>query len=656
MKLPAPAPLTPDEVKERQREKRAAKDRIAKRRMRNDTAARGAARTAAERGVGEGRIDVEVAERRYRDTLTKNVRDALQVAMSVERQEHRVPVNFTMVSKAERPGEHAEHTDLGRVGVSAYTDFSQIVIKVAEGKFPSLSTLGAGAFLSSIRGLFHHEAGHIIYTIPLKAMADGLENRTDPKSRALDDRLSKVTGLTGFDRWMRIHTVWNVLEDQRMESARVRDFTAAGSYLTTMVADFLLDDREEDFYPKSWYLLAGRTYLPRKVRSMSFNGFEHGVLLAQRWNDIVVAYKAADNENDMLSSILDACEFLMENEESCKGEDGCFSPGEGSEGETVDGHDGLISGDANGDPSDKAARGSTTGKADDSSDLISAGKGEGEDSHTTRHFTDEVRRMRVESVSKQDTATARGAREDATRVGLPVFDSNRAQPMRAELVGTAHSLARDVQRALETYVTTGQPTWVHRQEDGYLDPLAYRSREPGERDYHVGMSGEQRPTLDVHVSVMVDVSGSMMSHMEQTSVCMLAMRMACDELNVPSNFSIWSDERSSFAVYPNGPETIVFPAMGGTDPTTALDDAIAHNTENRPHHLVFIMTDGEWYGLSSVEPWRTSREQQFMIVKWGMGPREIEGADEIVTLDRISNLPSLMERALDRMLAASQSA
>jgi hypothetical protein len=128
------------------------------------------------------------------------------------------------------------------------------------------------------------------------------------------------------------------------------------------------------------------------------------------------------------------------------------------------------------------------------------------------------------------------------------------------------------------------------------------------------------------------------------------MKLACDELNIPNNFTIWSSGDENYRIYGDGPEEVTFPSLGGTDPTDALNDSVLQNEEDRPNHLFLVFTDGEWYGVDSVAPWRRTDDQQFVIVKFGQGPKHIHGADAIVELPTLSAFPELLRDALDTML------
>lgn len=543
------------------------------------------------------------------------------------------------------------------MGVEAYTDFRSITIKVDEARMPSPygDPTALKDFVFAVKGLFHHEGGHIIHSWPLWDMWEGAD-------QTFLDRAAKE-GVTQYET---LQQTWNAVEDQRMESARVRDFPAIQSYFEHMMGTFLLKERSDEFWEFSaWMLLGGREYLPAEVRGMAKASYQHD---ADKWLGLVRAYKAAATKAELLDALLDCWLFMKEIGKAMpEGIDSHDMAGMAIDGEQKaaasatkpgDGSEGTQKGAGKGKGTKGAKKGSGPGNGQPGHDAetpdedpteLTAGKGAGGAHFTKEALTDAIKQLTSQPLSPADRDTLHTAMEQAAAPGLRSYDG-QTEPMNAIEIGKATSLQNDLVRALETYVTRATPHWVNRTDEGILDPCAYRSREAGETDYNIGMAGEQGEVLDLHVSVLADVSYSMSSHMRQLSVSMLGMKYACDELKIPNNFTIWSDGANNFRIFEDGPEEVIFPTLGGTDPSMALDDAVVQNEQQRPNHLFLVFTDGEWYGVDSVAKWKNSDEQQFIIVKWGQGPRKIHGADAIVNLPRLDMFPDLLRDALDNML------
>jgi len=609
-------------------------------------------------------------QRNFSSTLVEKLRTRLAAAISIEK---------ALSDKHPALSIEAVHTltnggslETGGMGVEAYTDFRSININIEEGAFPDPYGVGTEIvdFIATVRGVFHHEAGHILHTVPLRDLGRDFDDEVrDGQHVELNERLSALIGEApvGMDprdathRYTAVHGVWNMIEDQRMESVRVRDFPACNRYFDHLVYDLLAKERDPQWWAKSWFLLAGREYLPLDIWDMSSHMFIRDADPLE-WLTIVRDYKAATTTEGLIRGIVEAAEFMAENKvdaddgDAQDGQVGEHGQGQGNGTQQGDGRTGAgdgasAPGDGSGGDNDKDGEGELRKPTEDP-DTLDAGQGVAGEYFSTTPMQDAIKKMKAsESDELLHAPEVDGALEAAGYAGLRQYDGP-TQPMAGYHLAEAQALATGIQQALETYVTQSTPTWQLDVEEGVLDPCAYRTREPGELNYNVGMDGSIGEVLDLHVSVLADVSYSMSSHMAQLSTMLLGMKLAVDELKISNNFTIWSDDPANHAIYTDGPEEVIFPALGGTDPSTALTDALVRNEEQRPHHLVLILTDGHWYNLDSVNQWRHSKEQQFIVVKWGQGPRDVHGADALIDLPKLTDFPKMLEDALDRMLAS----
>jgi hypothetical protein len=194
----------------------------------------------------------------------------------------------------------------------AWTDFSKIVVRVPS---PPV-TQSLKEFVVEVRGILHHEAGHVRFTTPLP----DLHQSAVEQSPELD-RVPLV----------KLHKVWNTLEDQRMEAAVVRATPRIKNYFVPMVLNVVLGEGKdgptastsivENLGP--WMSLAGRSYMPDGIRAKARESFdEHGVqygVTAGEWFAIVSRYMSATDSVAMMTAVLDAHDFLSRILDSASG-------------------------------------------------------------------------------------------------------------------------------------------------------------------------------------------------------------------------------------------------------------------------------------------------------------------------------------------------
>jgi len=174
--------------------------------------------------------------------------------------------------------------------VSAWTDFDQIVLNYQ--MHDDIRLLAA-----TLRGLAYHEGGHCRFTIPFRQLCE------------------MATG-TWNSTLNQYHTAWNVLEDQRMETAVVSDSPRKAAYFTPMVMTEMTNT--VNGAAANWPLLIWRRYLPAKVRKGARKLFvakhnlmgQDGEALAKAWEAVTTRYVTADNATDMWAAIVEAKALL----------------------------------------------------------------------------------------------------------------------------------------------------------------------------------------------------------------------------------------------------------------------------------------------------------------------------------------------------------
>lgn len=564
--------------------------------------------------------------------------------------------------------------------VVAYTDFSKIVVTVPP---PALSR-SLRDWVTEVRGILHHEAGHVRFTTPFPDLY----------------RIATGCDVISLDNSRSIHMAWNTLEDQRMECAVVRATPRIKNYFVPMVLNVVLDtdypgDRAamNDIQKSAvtrlspWLALAGRSYFSNEVRAQAKADFDtfghHFGLSSDVWFDIVSRYVSATDEETMVKAVLDAHEFIStisrETGSSDAGsggeEDGDELPGSfWGESQTKENilrkianpnerHDSMNDGRSKSEIEDSASEVTDpTGNGDDSdSDSGDDEEGEGGDSVGRGNANSVIDQIKEEMEKAQQQLSDSSEIDDIMsrihdRVSsgrLPVEGAlEHSRAMSDRHVAAARVLSFSIQDALESFRTEKSPVMARHQEQGYLDPLLYRTREAGETTYHVEPQNWNNNGLGIHVSFLADRSGSMSTDTVPLSQTLWAVKTACNALGIPSTMVMWADTNETARVMEDNDDPVVYNSRGGTYPIVALDDLDTHVTEKDLHHLVFIFTDGEWSSVASLDDWQDDN-RTFVIV--GLNCREkilSKGADVIIPIASISELGSHVKHILEEHVAS----
>ncbi len=568
--------------------------------------------------------------------------------------------------------------------VEAWTDFKKIHIGWPEHQFPKWSdTKGARRLVSNIKGVMQHEMGHLRFTTPFKQIIDKGDISVMATTRSM--------------RMDLVQRCWNMLEDQRMESLVVERSPAIGQYFGIMVTDVCLGNAYMD---QSWLMLAGRTYLPKQVLRISYQMFDQFCFDqgindgAKKWFNLVQQYCAADTEKKIAQATIAAYEFIRlcranipdnphpettydndvkprntvrppsdvldmfdetppppskksdergESSGDTKSED---QDGEGEEGESSEEEgDGKGASDSQSDPtspgqSDTGANDGTNSGTPTEQDLIDA--------------LEETRSSYQDSVLKDDDVNqvVRETREGistASTSGLP--DWNGTPPdLSADLIDKSKKVARGIEDALNTFLTEASPMWMPREERGVINPFLYRTKQVGDLDYRRRWDDHGNSGLNVHVSMLSDISGSMSgAPMVALSGAVYATALACQQVGIGSTFTLWSTQGGDYRIYRNGITPSLWSAQGGTDPLRALDDLDTHNPEGAEHHLVVIFTDGAWASnFPSLRQW-DAPNRHTVLVRYGSYDGAIQkdmGAHRHISISNIDDLPKHLTDAL----------
>jgi hypothetical protein len=573
--------------------------------------------------------------------------------------------------------------------IKCYTDFNTIVIgwptvdiplNESETRLVDDANVLADT-VAQIRGAFQHEMGHLLYTVPFAYLNDlGWDDETHGR---------------GY------HLAWNLLEDQRMESALVRDVPRIGAYLTRLVTGQVIGRADI-----AWMYIAGRQYMPSKLLSNAYRLFadSYSQEWADEWLDIVTKYKSATDIESLRTEVKRAKQF-MQKVRNCSGasipspsthsdtqrgsskdeqDPGTYSAEDRGLDELPDLSDSATEQDstppaqgATSDEQDDIGGGEQGATADQQGDQQADDSGQGNSDQTdeqsdsespsqswTSHvpisddksdeFDEQVKQ--IEQEAKDDILSdstlhdvVRHANERAYEQGL-TYMPHSGRRMPDDRVAVAEQVAMGIEAALTDFVTQSQPTWHARQDQGYIDPLTFMTKEVGSRDFHRRLVGASNEGIDLHVSMMADVSISMEgAPMRALSESVYATARACQNLGIGCSTVLWSDYNETYKVYENGPTAEAFTTLGGTDPTRAMDDLDNHNDEGAGHHLVILFTDGYLNDDLDLSKW-SQPNRHIVLVKFGVPDNTKHGADVLVHISDVAQLPQQLTLGIQQIM------
>lgn len=552
------------------------------------------------------------------------------------------------------------------VPVKAYTDFRRLNVEIDTKRVDLNNIDSVMEFISLVKGAIYHEGGHVLYTTPITQWSDfgsSLKVMTE-EGNAINDALKNLSILRAT-KYGDAFTgrCWNIIEDQRMERAMVLASPAMARYFTTTALNVVINDQDPTL---SWPYIAGRKYLPAPI----YDAIHDDAMtrrdlarLVEPIRDAIHAYSTAQGIDGMIVAFIDFLDLMQQwgllseqNEtyhtDARRSKRTSDVPNEGNEPQPISGgNKGNNKGAGNdeGNVQEGVAQ-SEPQHADLPKSTPLPGNGAG---GTTSDVGDEVQKalsdlrdsfkleaqVFVESVHNDLTGELR---RDPT---CKIMDAaNRAK---------ADSITKQIVGALEHLIDHTSPSWRFRQESGVLDPTSYMMREPGDTDYWSGLDEEGQQGYDLSVSVLLDTSYSMCGDTDSLSVCALAIRQACDYIDIPCTVSTYNTE---YGVLYRHDENII-PTMigptGGTEPEPLLDKLDSQRLDKR-RHLVFILTDGEWdSSVTTLAQW-SSPGRYFVLVGLRIRNTDIltrKQPDAAVLIHSLEDLPVQFRKALSGFLA-----
>lgn len=512
-------------------------------------------------------------------------------------------------------------TPRGGHGITAFTDMKELVvifdpnwipadpfwslyenIRVPEAVASSVTDFSDDMTLAveAIIGASYHELAHIRFSPQL--------------DRLVSEQPSGWEHNEGLTR-----KVWNILEDQRIETAATVVSPNLSRFFTSCIS--MLDLKSEwtsvtsSTYSKIPYsFVAGRLYLPEEWRLASRAEYveEQGEERTEELEEIVWGFMQAPTLGEQFPWIDRMIQFLSEEAESSKDDSKNASTPQQEEGESEEEGGSEEQGggqsieDLLNDFLDQTPMGNEQTKdngfsgaddddlskaAEEIEDLLSDST-EGKLPSIPEAPSDGKPDPLVESVISE---TASSTQQGDGQSSLPRnVDTEQNRALSSEKIAEAESIADRLVQELTSAASKNAPRWREYTDHGSVNAFRYRTKSRGDRNFYRQREGSVSLGFDMDVSVLLDHSGSMWAHEESISVVGHAVKRACDELGVPCTVTLFETNCTLLYGVEDEPTGVLVTSLGGTNPFNALRDLDQQRTDEDRDHLVLIVTDGQF--------------------------------------------------------------
>lgn len=566
-----------------------------------------------------------------------------------------------------------EQNQSATTGISGRTDMSSIEVTYPlwrdETTGEPVYTIDTNHLLNLIsdtKGLQYHELGHILYTHPLRDVVNTVLTQ-DELWLTMHPEVGYSSSADVLRSFQAIQRSWNILEDQRMETALLYESPYIARYFTKLVLRFILNASWMDYSDPGarcaesmalqYFLVINRRYLPVDVRAKS-RAFAVSVLgedIVAEAEGIVRRYCGAYRPEDLLLETLKFHQLLVklnaiapeldshpmygtpkntvltsadskdeqnedaqkialagnpEDKSDKKPED---KPEDKSKGKSEDkpeaedksdtgaddGSDGEPSSDK---PSDEQSSNDSDGDSD--SDSESQGFSEGGDRSSSpdtslnEDITKALEEAQKELSHDSDVEeVVRSINADLNLDGATLLEPETGDS--SLLSGLPLDEAEDIgirlSQSFDSAISATHPVWEEGHRNGLVNAFRYRTRTAGDHNYRRMLASDGNSGLDIAVSLLLDVSGSMRDHQQKLSQVAYAVKSACDRVDI--SCAVLTFDSQSRELYRKDEKFVVplqLEASGGTNPIEGLNVLDSHR-DGQKYHLVIILTDGMWH-------------------------------------------------------------
>jgi hypothetical protein len=531
--------------------------------------------------------------------------------------------------------------------VSAWTDFDKVVVNYPASRFvlnpDGTPTADARDSIREVLGLGYHEIGHNLYTIPFGNLnAPIVQQRA---WNALEDQrmeLAVVNASPDLAAYLTIVVLRNIVDSLSADPAATWLLVAGRLYLPkslraecraafaakhgedtadrvkSIVREYAEADSIEALTAAVGKFYALITETSEDVPGDGTGGDHEKFEDAGRERDTRDATVTPVSSDDWDDDDVEG-EGAGEGTPSSDGEDGSTAgqsgegeqqggstPGQsGQDGEDDEsGDDGSAPGES-GEGDVPGQSGGTSGKGSEGDDAPAGDGGSGASSGDSgtdpASPSDSIRRAAEQAIEDAINEADNGSRIDdalreinsASTGGSNLPCSTVSGVLDADEQQAAAALALDFERALEEASAYNSPVWHRHQDQGVVDALAYRTRRPGDTSFRRHKVGDTGRGLDIAVSILLDVSGSMGGQEHDLSVAALGVKTACYNLNIPCTVTTYSDSAELLFATDEAPRPVLVGIKGCTNVSGALRDTHSHRGECA-QHLVLVLTDGSF--------------------------------------------------------------
>lgn len=545
---------------------------------------------------------------------------------------------------------------------SAQTDFKSINIYVNLDNYNAEDRHGLASFIHMTKGLVYHEGGHVKWTTPFNKLVE-LSGRTD---------------LNRGDKY-RLVKAWNVLEDQRMETAMCSVSPIMGKYFTSIVLNVVINLQD---IGANWPWIAGRTYLPTDIRQVIRDAAEerdiNGIIDAM--TNCVMGYRKSKCPKEMMRYVIQFSGYLELWGADLKSPDthNWDNWGYGEDYSDAPTPDSIP--DVQDQPLEKPSSGITRPVIEDPKPdekpehdeepdkVVKSDKdetqngGSGAPSSGVKDIptvdSQRIAEELAQRISEEIEDNVQSVKDHELDDFISTVNEHSSKPvltdptislMNNKEIESTVEVTNSMVSVLERLVVQVDPAWRGYQEEGVLDPTLFRLREPGDTNFWSGLDGEGNNGHDIALSVLIDSSGSMGSKMDKVSISAMGIRKACEQLGIPCTITTFNDDVYMVADANENVDYIRVSATGGTSVINAMM-ALEDQRCGKTYHLVIILTDGEWSDVSDTRLWsHPSRSITIVGFGYGMdGYISNKGADHWLVIEDLMELPNIVTDSLVR--------
>lgn len=487
---------------------------------------------------------------------------------------------------------------------------------------------------ATVMGINNHELGHVLLT---------------PTERTIQNvwRDSKRGGsvplLGRIERDQAFAYVWNLLEDQRIESIMVHKFPTWRPYLTLAFVKVLLKTKDD---VRVGYLFAhGRRFLPRKIRQVLRKVFKYKSIIPDvqriideyRTLNLKAAPGLVDAErltSEMLT-VLQSVNFPLPDTAdhpgcSCTrrvGRDNMAQPDEEARPEqrqadiSMDrvevqnllnemAEDEQAAQDANGDAhvaqEGEGEQGDSEqgGGEADSQTMSGSGGPAGLGGSASQNDEDAFKDIeRAISAVLEIKTLEEGVKQaqDVIR-GADAFssDTKRQRTWRKTVPDGLPMIARKAANQLQKIEADNDGEWISERPTGRVNMQRASRQDVDYTTVYDEWTEDGIGGSDMEIVCVLDVSGSMHSHLSALSEAAWMVKKMGDIVGAATSVVTFGSLDHYVVVY--GPKDkasgTAFPVVddgGGTEPRRALQEAYQVLTKSkRQHKMLFVFTDGSW--------------------------------------------------------------